>query len=150
MSIAAGCVFASPLAPPHLHRYCLRPRTCKNGQQEETGSQRLRKFISVRFSRQAGRRAPGAADMAELLHAILRAAIDVALVGRQIDPEPFGRESDRLLRREPLCFDRHAKHFVSFRANPTRSRISYFSGMIRRFTKTFEKDTASVDECTTG
>jgi hypothetical protein len=28
-----------------------------------------------------------------------------------------------------------------FRANPTSSRISYFSGMIRHFTNTIEKDT---------
>jgi hypothetical protein len=61
----------------------------------------MRKIISGRISRQAGVRAPGAADMAELLlRAILRAAIDVALAGRQIEPEPSGRQSDRLLRRE--------------------------------------------------
>jgi hypothetical protein len=36
MSIAADCVFASLLATPHFYRYCLRPRTRKNGQQEDT------------------------------------------------------------------------------------------------------------------
>jgi hypothetical protein len=71
------------------------------------GSQRLRKTISGRISPQAGGHAPGAADMAELLHAILQAAIDVALVRRQIEPEPSGRESDHVLRREPVCFDGH-------------------------------------------
>jgi hypothetical protein len=75
-------------------------------------SQRLRRIISGHISRQAGRRVPGAANVAELLHTILRAAIDVAFVGRKIEPEPSGRESDRLLRREALCLDRLVEHFT--------------------------------------
>jgi hypothetical protein len=53
--------------------------------------------------------------MAELLRAILRSAVDVALVGWQIDPEPSGRESGRLPRREPLCCDRHVEQFNSYK-----------------------------------
>jgi hypothetical protein len=111
-SVAAACVSAR-LSPPAAYSHLrLRPRTfnttvhgpvlARMVNRKTHGSQRRRKSISGRISRQAGGPAPGAADMAELLHAILRAAIDAALVGRQIEPEPSGRESDRLLRREPL------------------------------------------------
>jgi hypothetical protein len=128
-SLATGYTSATPVVPPHPHlcRQPLRTRTsvaaaCTSARLSPPTAyshlrlrQRLRRVISGRISRQAGGRAPGAADMAGLIHTILRAAIDVALVGRQIESEPSGRESDRLLRREVLCFDRHVEHFTSYK-----------------------------------
>jgi hypothetical protein len=115
---------------------------------ETHGSQRLRRIISGRISRLAGGRAPVPADMAELLPAILRAAIDVALVGQQIDPEPFGRESDSLLRREPLCFDIHVEHFNSYKfARLYRISKEDFASLVTLFDPRLRRTHSRPDGC---
>jgi hypothetical protein len=107
------CAFATPLARTLIAAVCA-PALARMVNRKTHGSKRLHEIISGRISCQAGGRTPGAAAMAELLHAILRKAIKVALLARQIELVHFGRESDCLLRREPLDFDKHVEHFTSY------------------------------------
>jgi hypothetical protein len=112
------------------------------------GSQRLRRIISGRISRQAGGRVPGGADVAESLHAILRAALDVAFVGRHIEPEPSGRESDRLLRREPLCFDRQVEHFTFYKfIRPCLACKEDFANLVTLFDPRVRRTHSWPDGC---